>query len=42
VVRVVRVSDSHLSPEAPYADAHWLSVVDHVAIGDHLASPYDH
>jgi alkaline phosphatase D len=31
VVRVVHVSDSHLSPEAPYADAHWLSVVDYVA-----------
>ena len=30
-LRVVQVSDSHLSPRAPFADEHWDAVVAHVA-----------
>jgi Icc protein len=29
-VRILQVSDSHLSPLAPYADDNWLAVVEHV------------
>jgi Icc protein len=30
-LRVVQVSDSHLSPHAPFSDRHWDAVVAHVA-----------
>jgi 3',5'-cyclic AMP phosphodiesterase CpdA len=29
-IRVLQVTDSHLSKEAPYAEQNWLAVVDHV------------
>jgi Icc protein len=29
-VRILQVSDSHLSPLAPYADENWMAVVEHV------------
>lgn len=30
VTRIVQVSDSHLSPNAPYADENWNAVLDHL------------
>jgi len=30
LTRVVQVSDSHLSPHAPYADENWRAVLDHL------------